>query len=141
MLLSRSFLGPFCFWIWRVLLILIITFCVVNFFFILAIIVDDKGQTGKEPAGMVNAKLEEIIQQKVYGVKPLYENKIKVPRTRILIMSYSERSPIAIKIAKDENIFYINVNKKLKETEHANLFLDWSQRSRTAIVASLSLIR
>ena len=90
---------------------------------------------------MVNAKLEEIIQQKVYGVKPLYENKIKVPRTRLLIMSYSERSPIAIKIAKDENIFYINVNKKLKDTNHANLFLDWSQRSRTAIVATLSLIR
>ena len=140
-MLSRSYLGPFCFWIWRVALILIITFCVVNFFFIMAIIFENKRHRQEEPPSLVNAKIEEIINQKVYGVKPLFENNMKAQRTRFLIMSYSERSPIAVRISKDENIFTINVNKKLKEIEQTNLVLGWGKHSRTAIVASLSLIR
>ena len=140
MLLSRSFIGPFCFWIWRVILILILTFCIINFFFIIAIIIKNRRHSG-EPPGMVNAKIEEIINEKVYGVKPLYENKPKYQRNRILILSYSERSPIAGRISKDEKIFYTNINKKLRETQETNLLLGWGKHSRTAIIASLSIIR
>ena len=141
MLLSRSFIGPFCLWIWRVILIFIITFCIVNFLFIMAIIMENRRQSMRDPPGMVNAKIEEIINEKVYGVKPLYDNKIKAERNRILILSYSERSPIAIRISKDENLFYLNINKKLKDTQQANLLLGWGKQSRTALVTSLSLIR
>ena len=74
-------------------------------------------------------------------MKPLYENKPKSQRNRILILSYSERSPIAGRISKDENIFYTNVNKKLRETQEKNLLLGWGKHSRTAIITSLSLIR
>ena len=102
---------------------------------------ENRRQSMRDPPGMVNAKIEEIVNEKVYGVKPLYDNKIKAERNRILILSYSERSPIAVRISKDENLFYLNINKKLKDTQQANLLLGWGKQSRTALVTSLSLIR
>ena len=90
---------------------------------------------------MINAKLEDIIQQKVYGVKPLFKNDDELPKTRFLVVSYSKRSPILEQISKFENLFFIDVNKKLKETSHHNIVPEWGHVTRTSIVATLSLIR
>ena len=130
--LSGSFLGPFCFWIWRLFLILIITFCVVNFIFLLGIIVDKKIKRFREPPGMVNAKLEEIIQEKVYGAKPLYKIPSETRRNKILIITYSARSSLVSEIATNSDIFQFNVGRKLMLNQ-----INESQ----IVIASLNFIR
>ena len=42
MILNKTFLGPLCYWAWRTLLISIITFCAVNFIFVLFIIIQSR---------------------------------------------------------------------------------------------------
>ena len=42
MILNKTFLGPLCYWAWRILLVSIITFCAVNFIFVVFIIIESK---------------------------------------------------------------------------------------------------
>ena len=42
MILRKTFLGPLCYWAWRVLLISIITFCGVNLIFVIFVLTERK---------------------------------------------------------------------------------------------------
>lgn len=55
-------------------------------------------------------------------------------------MTYSQDSLLLDLIARDEEIFLVDVNKKLAE-HSPDLLLYWSRVTRTSLLTALSLIR
>ena len=55
-------------------------------------------------------------------------------------MTYSEDSLLVDLVSRDEQVFFLDVNKKLSE-HNSELRLYWARASRTSLLTALSLIR
>ena len=142
-ILNHSVLGPFCYWIWRLLLLVLVLFCLLNLIIIVAVLFERKAEEDEEngPNGIVHRKLEDIIFNKVHGESDLFADvQEKVARTKFLILSYSRHSLLADQIGLEDKIFMINVNEKVRD-HNPSLDIYWGSVSRTNIATALSLIR
>ena len=91
---------------------------------------------------VINGQLQDFIHQEVYGEQPLFPIKNKLPRNRILIISYSTASRVAVEVTRNKKLFSVNVNKKLEEADSPSLRLTWSKKpTSAAVLSSLNLIR
>ena len=91
---------------------------------------------------VINGQLQDFIHQEVYGEQPLFPIKNKLPRNRILIISYSTASRVAVEVTRNKKLFSVNVNKKLEEADSPSLRLTWSKKATSAaVLSSLNLIR
>ena len=91
---------------------------------------------------VIHGHLQDFIHQEVYGEQPLFSIKNKLPRNRILIISYSPASRIAVEVTRNQKVFSVNVNSKLEEVDSPSLKLTWAKKpTSAAILSSLNLIR
>lgn len=74
MILKTTFLGPLCYWAWRIFLISIITFCGVNLIFVIFLLLERKvpSEQPDSPGGLVQRRLEEIVFNKVHQEEELF---------------------------------------------------------------------
>ena len=99
------------------------------------------GATAKDKV-VIDGQLQDFIHQEVYGEQPLFPIKNKLPRNRILVISYTTASRVAVEVTRNKKVFSVNVNKKLEEMDSPSLRLSWRRKATSAaILSSLNLIR
>ena len=91
---------------------------------------------------IINGQLQDFIHQEVYGEQALFPIKNKLPRNRILIISYTTASRLAVEVTRNKKVFSVNVNKKLEDLDSPSLKLSWRRKATSATtLSSLNLIR
>ena len=131
-------LGSLCYWVWRVFFMIILVSCSCSLLLLLLLYIGQKSNNDN----LVHKSLEDLIHREVYGEEPLFKVKNKVPRNRILIISYSKTSRLTVEVSQNRAVFFANINEKLEETEIDNLKLDSSRKpSGAAVVSALNLVR